>query len=230
MRPPRRVDNLFHRSRRAVPGYKAATGKCSRPARPGGERLGPATAHLGQVVERGDTHVLVDMLSQRRGRTTGRRGGGALARSARPRGPLPSWRPRRGCHRTPRRLVQSSQPSWSAQHPTPLALGRGPIGGEPRQMCAREHHDHDQEAQWHQSRPCEAATRSWRVQSREGSTRSGPTSRVEVRVSGGVHEVQHPQAGAFESPWLHACRVSAPSPDRSCCRPTTPCSASTREE
>jgi hypothetical protein len=34
--------------------------------------------------------------------------------------------------------------------------------------------------------------------------------------------VQHPQAGAFESPWLHACRVSAPSPDRSCCRPTTP--------
>ena len=143
---PSRVDDLFVDQDEPYPDIRQQPGSAPGQLDEAGNASGPRQPHLGQVVERGDTHVLVDMLSQRRGRTTGRRGGGALARSARPRAPLPSWRPRRGCHRTPRRLVQSSQPSWSAQHPDATRPWPRPNRRRTCPMCAREHHDHDQEA------------------------------------------------------------------------------------
>ena len=141
---PRR--RSLRRSRRAVPGYKAATGKCSGRARRGGERLGPAQPHLGQVVERGDTHVLVDMLR------SGEDVPPAVAGEALLHGRLAR---ERRCRPGGRDEVVTAHPGGSYNHPsplgrpntpTPLALGRGPIGGEPCPMCAREHHDHDQEA------------------------------------------------------------------------------------
>ena len=61
----------------------------------------------------------------------------------------------RRCRPGGRDEVVTAHPGGSYNHPSPLgrpntpaplALGRGPIGGERCPMCAREHHDHDQEA------------------------------------------------------------------------------------
>ena len=75
---PSRVDDLFVDQDEPYPDIRQQPGSAPGQLDEAGNASGPRQPHLGQVVERGDTHVLVDMLSQRRGRTTGRRGGGAL--------------------------------------------------------------------------------------------------------------------------------------------------------
>jgi hypothetical protein len=141
---PRR--RSLRRSRRAVPGYMAATGKCSRRARRGGERLGPRQPHLGQVVERGDTHVLVEMLRSGEDVPPVVAGGEALlhGRLARERRCLLASETRLSPH-TPaaRTIIPALLVGPTPRRHSPLAAAQSAN----RAPCVPpEHYDHDQEA------------------------------------------------------------------------------------
>jgi hypothetical protein len=143
---PSRVDDLFADQDEPYPDIRQQPGSAPGQLDEAGNASGPRQPHLGQVVERGDTHVLVDML--RSGEDVPPAGAGEALLHGR------LARERR-CRPGGRDEVVTADPGGSYNHPsplgrpntpTPLALGRGPIGGEPCPMCAREHHDHDQEA------------------------------------------------------------------------------------
>jgi hypothetical protein len=59
---PSRVDDLFVDQDEPYPDIRQQPGSAPGQLDEAGNASGPRQPHLGQVVERGDTHVLVDML------------------------------------------------------------------------------------------------------------------------------------------------------------------------